>query len=213
MSEVKEVIQIWKDNKIAYAEFQFYCGGDSMGDTEFHFYTKEGEITITEGDLEGYFDDKIYENVEFYVNSDGHYQGEEGVVQIELNDDGDEDDEDYFTYSKSAQSEWCEAIETELLIELTKEQADFIRKNVSDINGGEGENSNFNYSRNFILTDKDETIQSEIGKILDDTCEEFQPDTKDEVQEWYNFQSDEVNDEDKLVVNLSNNVTMYTDSD
>jgi hypothetical protein len=206
MSEVEEAIQIWKDNNISYAEFQFYCGGDSMGETEFHFYTEKGEITITEGDLEGYFDDKVYENVDFYVNSDGHYQGEEGVVHIELEDG-------QFTYSKSAQSEWSEAIETELLIELTKEQADFIRKNVSDINGGEGENSNFNYSRNFILTDKDETIQSEIGKILDDTCEEFQPDTKDEVQEWYNFQSDEVNDEDKLVVNLSNNVTMYTDSD
>ena len=204
MSEVEEAIQIWKDNNISYAEFQFYCGGDSMGETEFHFYTEKGEIT--EGDLEGYFDDKVYENVDFYVNSDGHYQGEEGVVHIELEDG-------QFTYSKSAQSEWCETIDTELLIELTKEQADFIRKNVSDINGGEGEFSNFNYSRNFILTDKDETIQSEIGKILDDTCEEFQPDTKDEVQEWYNFESDEVNDEDKLVVNLSNNVTMYTDSD
>ena len=53
------------------------------------FNDKNEEVDCPE--LEDYSDGEIYNQVEFYVNSDGHYQGESGVVRIELNGEEDED--------------------------------------------------------------------------------------------------------------------------
>ena len=100
--EMEEAVEIWKREGIDRVEFDFSCGGDSMNDTELRFYKGNKEIEETWG-LEAYFDDEVYENVEFYENSDGHYQGESGTVTITLNEDEDE-----FDYEKSSTEEWLE---------------------------------------------------------------------------------------------------------
>ena len=110
---MQEIIKIWKEKNIDHINFNFSCGGDSMNDTSIEIFDKEGEL-VQDGELESYFDDQTYKNVEFYVNSDGHYQGEFGVVEITLNDE-----EDDFEYSKSASSEWNETCDNEVEIELT----------------------------------------------------------------------------------------------
>lgn len=207
--KTKDTIKLWNEKNIKYCEMEFSCGGDSMNDYTFTYFTEAD--SFHDSDLDNYFDNEVYHNVNFYVNSDGHYLGENGIVHIELDDEGEN-----FTYSKSAQSEWTETIDSELLIQLTDEQAEFIRKNVSDINGGFDEGVNINYSRNFIMTDREEELQKEIELLVEGDTAHFEPNTDEEMQEWYRYESNEnniVNDKNELVINMHNDYYMYTDSE
>ena len=86
--EKQEAIKLWKELKIESGTMEFSCGGDSMNDYSFTFYGGGKEIESSE--LKDYFDDAVYKHVEFYVNSDGHYQGEAGTVEITLDNDDDD---------------------------------------------------------------------------------------------------------------------------
>ena len=96
VTQVEVAVQQWKDNKVVKCEMEFSCGGDSMNDIDFYFHTKEGKVELPE--LADYFDSEVYKNIEFYVNSDGHYMGEAGEVVIVL-----EDNEEDFSYTKNAE--------------------------------------------------------------------------------------------------------------
>lgn len=208
MKTINEIIKIWNDNKVTYCEMDFSCGGDSMNEWEFVFYTDDD--TIVNDDLHDYFDDEVFKRVDFYVNSDGHYLGEYGKVHIELNDEGDD-----FEYSKNAQSEWSETISSEILIKLTDEQAEFIRLNVADFNGGFDEGVNVNYKRDFIMTDKLEKLEKELLDLIENTTTHFTPNTEDELQEYFRFETEDdlVNENNELVITIHNEVYIYTDSE
>ena len=164
----EEIIKIWEEHKIIQARFEFYCGGDSMGDTMFHFDTDTDEKLPSEvvSQLEAYFDDEVYRNVEFYEASDGHYMGESGNVYIELNQE-----EDGFYYMKSSESEWNESVDNDIIIKLSDEETKFIKDNVSNINGGYDDRTNFNYSRDFIMTDEQEDMFEALKKKIDNLYE------------------------------------------
>ena len=85
--EMQDAIKLWKKKKISHAEFSFSCGNESMDDTDLTFYKEGKEVKSKE--LSDYFEDAIYDNVEFYDTSDGYYIGESGKVTIELNEDED----------------------------------------------------------------------------------------------------------------------------
>lgn len=213
---MEETIKIWKKLKVSYAKFIFSCGGDSMGDTSMEFFDKDDkEITEDINELESYFEDAVYDNVEFYDASDGHYQGESGEVRIELNED-----EDNFTYEKIAQSEWSESIFSEVEISLTKEMIDFVKKNILNVNGDDS-NLVVNYKRDFILTDKENELLEELKeKIQKEVCD-FSPELEGEneygeLQDYYSFTSNEEGDEieiknNNLIINVSNNITVFKD--
>ena len=72
---MEKIIEIWKKENIAQAVFNFYCGGDSMGDTDLSFEDSEGiriefSDTKNEDTLATYFDNEVYNNVSFYEASD-----------------------------------------------------------------------------------------------------------------------------------------------
>jgi hypothetical protein len=193
---MQEIIKIWKEKNIDHINFNFSCGGDSMNDTSIEIFDKEGEL-VQDGELESYFDDQTYENVEFYVNSDGHYQGEFGVVEITLNDD-----EDDFEYSKSSSSEWNESCDNEVEIELTDEEAQFVADYVLNINGGE-DDIKTNYKKDFILTnEQEETLQGLEGKISE-FAQDYTPKNEEgEMNEWHSYTTNEEGKELKLVDNM-----------
>jgi hypothetical protein len=208
--EKEEVIKLWKKLGVTSGEFEFYCGGDSMGDTYFTYNTENGKLDDQSSDeLTSYFEDEVYRNINFYEASDGHYMGECGTVFIEL-----EDDE--FSYTKSAQAEWSETLSDVILIPLTDEQAEFVKKNISNINGGSDENPQVNYSRDFIMTDKDEEIEKSITELVNDKTQSFEPDWTGEPQDWYVYRTEDVdviNEENQLVINIDNYEYVYTDSE
>ena len=216
----QEAVKLWKELGITECEMEFSCGGDSMNDYSFNFF--KGSEKIESDELNNFFEDEVFKRVEFYVNSDGHYIGESGKVIIELDEDYD-DEEDYtFSYSKSAQAEFSERFTSVGEMKLTKKELEFLQKNVSNINGGDGE-INFNFKRDFILTDEDEKTLEELKDKVDTFAVEFEVegDGEGDASDWYSFTtSDEENDEtpkltfedNKLVLRVSREFYVYRDS-
>lgn len=212
--EKEQAIALWNDKGIVRAEMEFYCGGDEMGDYSFVYFNADDEV-VECCDLDDFFDRAVFDRVEFYVNSDGHYMGESGTVHIELENVEEYGEEIDFTYSKSAQSEWQETITNTINIHLTDEQIAYLKEYVRSFNGGSDENPNFNYSKDFIMTDEHERIEKEITTILNETTSDYEPETDNELNEWYNYQNEEpmFNEHNELLVEMNNEVYVYTDSE
>ena len=196
----ENIIKIWKEKNIDHVNFNFSCGGDSMNDTDVQIYNKEGN-NVEDKEIEDYFQEKTYDNVEFYVNSDGHYQGEFGVVTITLNED-----KDGFDYSKSSSTEWSESSISEVGIELTENEAQFVSNYVLNINGGNGD-CQTNYKKDFILTDEEEETQKELEEKICDFARSYAPDEcGGELEDWHTFTTNEMVKDLKIVGNM---LTLY----
>jgi hypothetical protein len=211
MEKQETIIQLWKELQITHINFNFSCGGDSMNDTTLNIY--KGEEIIENDTISTYFDNEVYNAVEFYVNSDGHYMGESGNVLIEL-----EDDE--FTYSKSAEEEWCERVTNEVEIELTDEEVKFVEEFVSNINGSEGEGININYKKDFIINEKREELIESIENKISDFCDNYVPEEfGGELNDWYSYNTNEDTDselvikDNNIIVDISNEYYDYRESE
>jgi hypothetical protein len=207
----QKIIQLWKELQITHIDFEFTCGGDSMNDTTLNIH--KGEEIIENDTISTYFDNEVYNAVEFYVNSDGHYMGESGNVLIEL-----EDDE--FIYSKSAEEEWCERVTNEVEIELTDEEVKFVEEFVSNINGSEGEGININYKKDFIINEKREELIESIEEKISDFCDNYVPEEAGgELNDWYSYNTNEDTDselvikDNNIIVNISNEYYNYRESE
>jgi hypothetical protein len=215
MENQEKIIEIWNELQITHINFEFTCGGDSMNDTTLNIH--KGDEVIENETISTYFDHIIYDRVEFYVNSDGHYMGESGNVFIQMNDEGNG-----FDFSKSAQSEWCERITSDVEVELTDEEIEFVREFVRDINGGDND-TNINYKKDFIINEKRKELIDSIGEKVSDICGDFTPDIEGEgeINDWYSFTTneDDITDseviikDNKLIVSVSNEYYTYQDSE
>jgi hypothetical protein len=212
MEQTEKIVKLWKELGIDHINFNFNCGGDSMGDTNIEIFDKENEWVESQ-ELVDYFDRETYNNVDFYVNSDGHYQGESGCVEITLNED-----EDDFYYIKNAQSEWSERFDGKTKVSLTDEEAAFVSEFVDNLNGEEG-NFTINYKKDFILTDKQEKLVESLEEKIIQSCYDFEPeDAEGEATDWFVFTTNEDNEDLVLVGNdltltVSRDYTIYRDSD
>jgi len=216
---MKQIISDWKKLSIAYAQFEFNCGGDSMGDTEITFFDEQNNEVEDNCGLAGYFDDEVYRNVTFYDTSDGHYMGESGHVDIRLNDEGDG-----FEYTKCAQSEWSELVEGIMLCEVTKEEAEFLNEYIGGMSDANWNGEQTDYKKDFILKPEHEEMVSNLHEKFSDCANEFEPETTGEPSDepvQYNTAKDEGEmgvefdeHEGKIHVKLyvACNVYMYTDS-
>ena len=192
----ENIIKIWKEKNIDHVNFNFSCGGDSMNDTSIEIFDKEGNL-VEDSELKTYFDDQTYKNVGFYENSDGHYQGEFGVVTITLNDE-----EDDFEYSKSSSTEWSESSVNEAEIELSDKEANFVANYVLNINGGE-DDIQTNYKKDFILTNEQEETLKGLEEKISEFAQYYTPkDVEGEMNEWHTYTTNEEGEELKLVGNM-----------
>ena len=217
---ITEAVSEWKKLGIDNANMEFSCGGDSMSDYSFTFYTKNKSavtgrpenIEVESEELVVFFDRQIFDDVEFYVNSDGHYIGESGNVVITLNDD-----EDGFEYDKQSQSEWSESYEETIHIRLSNSEVEFIKNKILNINGGQDGDATFNYKIDCVITDEEEELIETLGKRLENECEtyEFQ-DVEGEQEDWFTWSTNqEVDDviqfteDDKMLVMVRRNFIQY----
>jgi hypothetical protein len=213
ISREKTIIKLWKELEITSIDFKFSCGGDSMNETEIEIYTKNGVIQNSE--IEDYFDNEVYKNVSFYEASDGHYIGESGVVEINLENEDDED-ECSFSYSKSAQAEFSENFTENVDVELTDKEVEFINANIINFNGEET-NVNVVYKDDIFLTDEDELLVNDLLKKIDDTISNYTPnDYEGELQDYYTFNTKEDNltiEDNLLTFEVNFNAYVYRDSE
>jgi len=209
MSEKEKIIQLWKEKEVASINFEFDCGGDNMGETTLNILDSKG-MAIECKEIEDYFDTKIYDNVEFYVNSDGHYMGERGSVNVYLEEEDEE--EPYFSYSKSSMEEYNEREQFDEMIELSEEEINYISLYVNNINVGWGNDMNFNYGTDFIKTDRHEELEKSIDEKLTKFYDDYEPELLGE-----NSETDmSLNtNEDENVITIEGNklkVTLYYES-
>jgi hypothetical protein len=185
----EQAIQIWNEKGITECTMEFNCGGDQMNDYTFTFHTSEGDIKCDE--LDTYFDEEVYKNVEFYVNSDGHYMGEAGVVNITL-----EDGDDNFSYSKDAESEWNETFSEVAYFKLTEDYKKFIEDKVQSIVGGE-DGETINYKGDCILTDDEEQMTEDLLSELADFAGDLEmSEAEGEPSDWFRFTTNALEDDD-----------------
>lgn len=210
-AEVSQEVKLWKENKINECVMTFSCGGDSMNDYEFKFYTSKNK-TIECQELVDYFEDEVFRRVEFYENSDGHYIGEFGEVRITLND------EDEFDYEKTAKSEWSESMEETIPIGITPEEAKFLKEKVDNLNGGDGE-KNINYKIDCIITDEEEEMVDNLLEKIDEACSEHQfADEEGDADDFYRWSTNPNTDNieingDNLSVTVSRNFTIVKETE
>jgi hypothetical protein len=213
--QTNEAIALWKELGITTADMEFSCGGDSMNDYHFSFYNSEKK-EIQNGKLKSFFDDDVFKRVEFYVNSDGHYIGESGNVNIELSEDEENPD---FVYYKNAESEWSESFTNEVAIELTEKEVEFVRSKVLNLVGSQDGDA-INYKGDCILNNEEEQISDTISQKISDVVmnHEFE-NAEGEAEEWFQYNTDEVDSDvlpkivgNTLFVSLTRLFLVYTNS-
>lgn len=162
----EEAIKIWKEQKLVKCALNFSCGGDEMGDMNWEFEGESGDTDSS--DLEAYFNDVIFDKVQFYVNSDGHYQGEAGTVLIILEEDSTD-----FTYVKEAEAEYEETINIEVEVEFSPEAALFIKENASNVRQEYSGSVDITYKKDVVITDKEQLLIDEITEKLKERIHGF----------------------------------------
>lgn len=210
---MSEIVPLWKENNVDHAVFTFDCGGDNMGDTEWVFYDKANQPLTVSNDLEQALDNDIYHHVKFYVDSNGHYIGENGTVHVSF-------DDDEITYVKCYQSEFSETCVTDLLLPLSAEQINFINQHIFNMNGSDTDDIAINYKHDFLMTNEDEVIVRELITAIENACKEHHPDNEDEggeLEEFFTFTTNNEGEDIKitdnqLVIHMSNNFRVYRDS-
>lgn len=201
---IDEMIALWKKLKVAKCVMEFSCGGDSMNDTSFTFKNRKGE-EIESSELDSYFEDAVYNNVNFYECSDGVYEGEFGQVIIKLNKAGDD-----FDYVKKATAEYNEDFYERTTIELPENIMKFLQKNVQDVTGDlYNDDTNVTYKRDLVLTDADETLIKELEEKLTVLADnyEFQKLKEEEHDETRGFTTSKENDAPLKI--KGNKLTVY----
>lgn len=210
-------IKLWKKLKVSSIEFQFSCGGDNMGDTEFMVYGKKG-ILKSKGakEIVSFFEDEIYKRVEFYECSDGHYIGEAGVVDITLVEDDEKIEAPYFQYDKTSTSEWSESFSNTAQVELNQEEADFIKTYIRSFEGGRDDNYVVNYSQDFIMSDAQEDIMQKLIERVHEIAANLEIEDDDgNVMEdegdndWYRFEYVNIDGENNMHVEVTKSFTIH----
>lgn len=180
------MLELWKKYNVKYAEFEFSCGGDSMNDELLRMYDKQNVEIIYPAsselaDLEQKIISSIYDNVNFYVNSDGHYIGEYGIVTVQLNEN------DTFEYIKNATSEYIKENMESIDISDIILSYDDILKYISQISGN-NHDCMITYSKDFILTEELKTKIANFKEALYNKYDNFIPDiTDDTTTERFDF--------------------------
>lgn len=207
---IEKIIALWKELKVDRVDFEFSCGGDSMNDTTLVIYGEKNDV-IKNDELTSFFEDEVYNKVEFYEASDGHYQGEFGNVEITLSSDGED-----FDYIKNSQSEWSEMFSSTFEIKLNDEQAKLVKAKVLNINGEEG-SVTINYKEDCILTDREEKLLEEIDDLVSNETMNFSPDEYEgELRDYFTFTTNEDGeslelDGNKLTIHINNESIVFRD--
>lgn len=192
--ELNEAIKLWKEKNISDCIMEFQCGGDSMGDTDLTFYNTNGDVVECD-ELLIYFNRDVYNHVDFYVNSDGHYIGEHGTVDITLNE---EEEEKCFDYVKQSVSEWSESDTQTFYISISDAEKKLIEEKLDGFSVEDGL-LNVEYVGDLILSDEEaETLELLMDRVKEEAEDyEFKDENgyvKESDGEWYNAEYQEMNE-------------------
>jgi hypothetical protein len=202
---MEKLIEEWKEKGVDRAEFEFSCGGDSMNNTSLVFFDKEDKEVIMSNESRETLDNNIYSNVEFYENSDGHYQGEYGTVLVEF-----DVEENQFAYSKSATGEWSESFTDIVKIEITPELHKFCKEYVLEISG-ESDFLDIEYAKDFYINSEKLEMLKDIQEIINEAIDNHEPEDKSagELEDYVSVSNFATIDNNKIKFNYDYRKTVY----
>ncbi len=203
-------IKLWKENNIDRCVMEFSCGGDSFNETDFTLYDKD-DNAVECAELTDYFESVVYDEVDFYEVSDGHYMGEFGQVEITLEEDDEDENGGIFLYDKQAKGEWEESFTGELYVEVSEKEKEVLDK-LSNFNSSPWDSDvNINYKDDCIILEEEEETLNTLLERIKNLSDEFEIDGKGEEQdEGRSFECEIEFDEGKLLVIISSRF-YYTD--
>jgi hypothetical protein len=123
-------------------------------------------------------------------------------------------------YYKNAQAEWSESFTDEVAVELTEKEVEFVRSKVLNLVGSQDGDA-INYKGDCILNNEEEQISDTISQKISDVVmnHEFE-NAEGEVEEWFQYNTDEVDSDvlpkivgNTLFVSLTRQFLVYTDSE
>ncbi len=196
--ETNEAIQLWKERNIQRCEMEFNSGGDDMGEFTFTFYGEKDVEVKNNDDLRDFFENEVFEKVNFYVDNEGEY----GTVTITL----DNEDETLFIYSKTSWTDESESI-TELSdIELTPEEVALLRDKIKRFIFTSDEPSFYTYYKDCILSEKEMETLKAFEERVSEYAEDYEFDTSHDScnDNWWQVEFSE-RDGNTLIVNISAN--------
>jgi len=214
-----EAVKLWKEHKVDTAYFEFSCGGDSMNETTFTLFDDKGKKMKDTSDLERLLEDLVYDNVNFYEASDGHYQGETGTVYINL-----DDDEETLSFSKSSKAEYNEMFTEVGYFQLTEKEAAFLKEFVSSISHDDfGGKADIRYKKDLVITDERFKLLDKFLHKLHEFAEDLEiKEANGEQQEFLQYytggdigeeNSIQITKENKLIITVSRNYTVYQENE
>ena len=210
MEELKKepidlLVKEWLEKKVSKGIFEFSCGSDSMNDTTLTIYDEKDNIIDLSGNSQGGLIDQIYEEVEFYENSDGHYQGEFGEVIIEF-----DVDEDTFTFEKVATSEYSDSFSDKIEIEVDQEIIDFCKEYIEEI-GGEADYLTIEYKKDFYISEERSNIIQKIKEIIEETMYDHEPEdtSEGELEDHITMSGFTINNKNKIQFDYEYRKTVY----
>jgi hypothetical protein len=212
-TEEEKIKALFKKNIIDKIIVDYSAGGDSMNDIYVDSFWKEGKEKTSLKSLEKYKEiipELTYSNVSFYVNSDGHYMGESGVVNITYNQEEDE-----LEYNKEGQYEYQEHHSEEVQIKLTKEEGEFYSSFINyifideTVNGENLDDFSVKFKNNFVLSIKNEKlirgIIQKYSTALQNTIYEIHCQNEEIANEFFSA------DNTELEINDNNEYMLYTE--
>jgi hypothetical protein len=164
------MIELFKQHNVSQVVIEFDAGGDQVNTLDISQIVDENQNDITTPKLIKEFEgliDMCFGRVDFYANSDGHYQGEYGQIIVEVITENGEEDLEFSKYSTSTYNETHEEnFEAEKV--LSPNLIDFCKENVEGILlDSDSVKVVANYSKDIILTKEIEKILEEIFDQLD----------------------------------------------
>jgi hypothetical protein len=171
----EQAIKQWKELGVKYSEMNFVCGGDEMQDYDFVYYNADNEEIDPGKDLEEYIRKEVFEKVNFYEVSDGHYIGEDGIVKVTL-----DESEESFYYDKKAEAEYNERISTEIYVPLSNEEVNLLSTKVRGMRADSLERHSYYddeihtvYTKDCVLTDEDLKLCESIISKCDTAAKNY----------------------------------------
>jgi len=215
-----EISKLWLELKVDYILIDFSCGSDSTDLEGTMIYDQSG-TRISSYDLSKYFEDEIFNNVDFDEATDDYYLGESGTVKITMVEDGGcywEDNEEgeeieiltyEFIYDKKSKSKYAKEILSTLNIPLDDTMIKLIKEKISNING----NSSIifiNKKTNVDLTEEEDIVLENLKSMIVKYCKKFIPQIEGEIDDYYQYDTvkidrDETEKLNNPLIQISNN--------
>lgn len=168
----KDVINLLNEHNISECLFYFETDYGDFSHKKFEFPEKNLPYNVKEI-LINFFNEEILKKVEF-LQPNSEYIGEFGVVKVKVENDN-------FSFIKETNER--KVVNSQIFLDLTNEEFDFISNNVTSIHGSSFNDPVFKFINNLI------TLSDSVSEMIESLSDKIQKVTSDFLPENYKMEN------------------------